>query len=91
MDDFEPGSSLATHNFLGETEFMLHEAVTARNQTLKRPLTNKDKAAGSITIVSDESKSGNENMEFSLCLNLNKRLSDKEQAFFIIQRGVVPG
>jgi len=58
---------------------------------LKRPLTSKAKSAGSITIVSDESKSGNENMEFTVTLALSKKLSDKEQAFFIIQRGVVPG
>jgi hypothetical protein len=70
---------------------MLHEAVTSKNQTFRKNLVNKEKPAGTIVIVADESKSSSEWTEFQMCLSLAKRLSEKQQAFFIISRGTIPG
>lgn len=38
IDDFERVEDLTKQDFLGELDFMLHEVVTQRNQTLKRQL-----------------------------------------------------
>jgi hypothetical protein len=57
---------------------MLHEAVTSKNQTFRKNLVNKEKPAGTIVIVADESKSSSEWTEFQMCLSLAKRLSEKQ-------------
>ena len=37
IDDFSDNAPLANHDYIGEVEFLLHEVVTSRDQTLKRP------------------------------------------------------
>lgn len=31
VDDFSPNASLASHDYVGSIEFMLHEVVTSKN------------------------------------------------------------
>ena len=57
VDDFDQAGPVEGHNFIGELEFMLHEAVTSKNQTFRRGLVNKEKPAGTIVIMADETKS----------------------------------
>mmetsp|Transcript_3469 Transcript_3469/g.2470 ORF Transcript_3469/g.2470 Transcript_3469/m.2470 type:complete len:91 (-) Transcript_3469:2056-2328(-) len=40
MDDSNPNVALSTAEYIGELEFMLHEVVTSKQQTLISPLTN---------------------------------------------------
>jgi C2 domain len=52
VDDFADPNNLASHDFIGELEFLLHEVVTARNQQLKKPLVNsKEKGRNNGTII----------------------------------------
>lgn len=43
IDDFSANATLAAQDYIGELEFMLHEVVTAKDQTLSRPLINTSK------------------------------------------------
>ena len=57
IDDFSPNAPLASHDYVGELEFMLHEVVTSNNQTLKRALKNNlkpNRHNGFILITGDE-------------------------------------
>jgi hypothetical protein len=71
---------------------MLHEVVTARDQTLRKPLINdhkKSKNNGFISITGDEkSGSNNEMVE----LEVSTIFPNKEGFnFFIVQRHLGPG
>lgn len=43
VDDFSKLDNYEGHDLVGEIEFGLHEVVTARDQTLKRPLICEDR------------------------------------------------
>jgi hypothetical protein len=62
VDDFNNLNNMEGHDFVGGLEFTLHEVVTARDQTLERPLINEARAQGKsgiIRITGEEKKTGN--------------------------------
>lgn len=70
IDDFTKNASLHNQEFAGELQFMLHEIVTARNQTLKKPLVNEQnphRNNGQIIVTAEERKGQqNEMITFEL-------------------------
>eukprot|EP00351_Strombidinopsis_sp_SopsisLIS2011_P002211 CAMPEP_0116880402 /NCGR_PEP_ID=MMETSP0463-20121206/12327_1 /TAXON_ID=181622 /ORGANISM="Strombidinopsis sp, Strain SopsisLIS2011" /LENGTH=76 /DNA_ID=CAMNT_0004530937 /DNA_START=300 /DNA_END=530 /DNA_ORIENTATION=- len=46
IDDFNNLDAYDNHDYVGGLEFALHEVVTARDQTLTKPLECKDRAEG---------------------------------------------
>lgn len=46
VDDENNVANLKGHDYVGCLEFALHEVVTARDQTLDKPLVNPQRAAG---------------------------------------------
>lgn len=51
VDDEKNIHNLAGHDFAGGIEFTIHEVVTARDQTLERPLINPDRPAGQSGVI----------------------------------------
>lgn len=62
IDDFSENAPLNRQEYIGELEFMLHEIVTQKDQTLKRALNNAGKPNGNngeIYITGEEQKEKN--------------------------------
>ena len=87
VEDFNNPNNYASHDLLGETEFALHEVVTARDQTLSRMLECSERQAGksgSLYITADE-KSGKNNEELNFELS-GKFSSTDGYNFFLIHK-----
>ena len=75
VDDRDRLDNFDGHDLVGELEFALHEVVTARDQTLVKPLECGDRPAGqsgTIKITGDEKQGmNNEECNFKLTANFN--------------------
>lgn len=91
MDDDTQVDNLSKHDFIGVLEFELHEVVTAREQTLTKPLANPNlKHKGTITMVGQE-VSSNENREMIIFTPHAKLPNSGGLCFFIIYQNISPG
>lgn len=89
VDDFNNVDNYAGHDLVGEIEFGLHDVVTARDQSLTRPLECAERPpgrSGTITITAEEKK-GKNNEECSFALRGD--FSDSSgMNFFIIHKWI---
>ena len=91
IDDFKRLDNYAGHDLVGECEFALHEVVTARDQTLSRPLQRAGRQAGkngAIKITGDE-KTGKNDEECNFELSGNFTSNDGFN-FFLVHKCISP-
>lgn len=91
VDDFTPNAPLNKHDYIGECEFMLHEVVTSRDQTFKKPFSNSKnphRNNGTLKITADErSGQNNEMVEMEVTASFSNRNGFN---FFIVQKNLGP-
>ena len=92
IDDFNNLDNFGGHDLAGELEFALHEVVTARDQTLVKPLNHKTRGAGksgTIRIVGEEKTNIKDNEECNFTMTLEKVSSGNSgYLFYIIYKNV---
>lgn len=91
VDDLKNVSALANHDFAGSLEFAIHEVVTARDQTLDKPLINPAMGvgkSGNIRIIGEEKVVGSKD---EVLMKIKCRFPDVSGVnFFLINKIISP-
>ena len=89
--DDDKSKNLASHDFIGEYIFTLHEVVTGRDQTMTKPLTNKDRKNPGNIIVTAEEKAASQNTQIIMFNPVGQLKNNGGLCFFIIYRQISLG
>jgi len=83
---------LSKHDFIGSLEFQLHEVVTSRDQTMMKPLLNKNRQPGTSgrIYIHAEEQVATANTEIVI-FNPVAALRESGVCFFIVYRNISLG